>query len=294
MTFIIFGKEVLIKQFGCNQSEIPGYAIPPSVNIFVKVTQGCNARCLFCSNADTKPVYGRFNVSKLFAVIQEFQNSGIHINRLNITGGEPSLAPDTVHSILEECSVATNKHIHVHLNTNGLLQQSREMMKNPRWNSISMSLHHYDLNKLSELYGVKLPDTAFAFDGIDMDRVNVSCNLIKGYIDCAAEAHKMLDFTVESGVLRIGFVSLMKINDYCRSHYVDFEDIGLETVPHVYFTDSMDRGQDCKCSNYLYNKNLRILEIYTRNYMNPCYCESSLVYDGEHLRQGFQDDNIIC
>jgi hypothetical protein len=30
-----------------------------------------------------------------------------------------------------------------------------------------------------------------------------------------------------------------------------------------------------------------------RNYMNPNYCESSVVFDGQHLRQGFHDNNII-
>jgi hypothetical protein len=35
------------------------------------------------------------------------------------------------------------------------------------------------------------------------------------------------------------------------------------------------------------------LEIYMRNYCNFHYCESSLLYDGAYLRQGFHDDNII-
>ena len=85
----------------------------------------------------------------------------------------------------------------------------------------------------------------------------------------------------------------MKVNAFCQDHFVDLEDIHLDTLPHVYFTKSMDRGSDCKCSNYLYNKNLKILEIYMRNYANPRYCESSLVYDGEFLRQGFHQNNII-
>jgi len=294
MEFLIFGKKVLIKQFGCNQSDISGDEIPSSVNIFVKVTKSCNARCLFCSNANTKEINGKFNLPKLLEIIQEFKNQNIIINRINITGGEPSLLSDLVQLILDECSNTAYKDIHLHLNTNGLFGQSQELMKNPRWNSISVSLHHYDTVKLSELYGAPVPETAFAFEGIDTNKVNISCNLIKGYIDCAKEAHKILDFTLELGIPRIGFVSLMKINDYCRNHYVDFDDIHLSSIPHVYFTKSMNRGNDCKCSNFLYNKGLKILEIYTRNYMNPYYCESALIYDGEYLRQGFHEDNIIC
>ena len=183
--------------------------------------------------------------------------------------------------------------IHLHLNTNGLLPQSQELMKHPRWDSISMSLHHYDIDMLSELYGCKIPDDAFKFEGVNKQKLNVSCNLVKGYIDNPEEAHKMLDFALELGIPRIGFVALMKVNDYCKERFIDLEDIHIDTIPHVYFTKSMNRGKNCKCSNYLYNKDLKILEIYMRNYANPQYCESSLMFDGEYLRQGFHDNNII-
>ena len=41
------------------------------------------------------------------------------------------------------------------------------------------------------------------------------------------------------------------------------------------------------------NRNLRVLDIYMRHYANRAYCESSLLFDGKHLRQGFGNDNII-
>ena len=48
----IFNKSILIKKTSCNMMGIPGHPISPSVNLFVKVTKGCNAHCPFCSNAD--------------------------------------------------------------------------------------------------------------------------------------------------------------------------------------------------------------------------------------------------
>ena len=288
-----FGKEIQMKHFGCNCLDEPGQPVEPSVNLFVKVTKSCNARCLFCSNAGTSMPNVPFNVPKLLEIIRVFQAAEISVNRVNITGGEPSVVSALVEEILQKMDDSGFSDVHLHLNTNGLLPQSQMLMRHPRWNSISMSLHHYDLSKLSELYGCKIPDKSFDFEGIDMQRLNASCNLIKGYIDSPEEASKMLDFALELGLPRIGFVALMKVNDFCQEHFVDLEDIRLDTIPHVYFTKSMDRGSDCKCSNYLYNKNLKILEIYMRNYANPQYCESSLVYDGEYLRQGFHQNNII-
>lgn len=288
-----FGKEIQIKRFGCNCLDEPGQPIDPSVNLFVKVTKSCNARCLFCSNAETSMPSVPFNVSKLLEIIRELKASGIRVNRVNITGGEPSVASALVEEILQKMGDSDLSDLHLHLNTNGLLPQSQKLMRHPRWDSISMSLHHYDLSQLSELYGCAIQNRAFDFEGIDRQRLNASCNLIKGYIDSPEEASKMLDFALDLGLPRIGFVALMKVNAFCQDHFVDLEEIHLDTIPHVYFTKSMDRASDCKCSNYLYNKNLKILEIYMRNYANPQYCESSLVYDGEYLRQGFHENNII-
>ena len=289
----IFGHDILLKSRACNTIDIPGGPMDPMVNIFVKVTNGCNAHCLFCSNAGETHHGNSFNREKLIEIARELKRQDIRLNRISITGGEPSIVPDLVKGILEDFSTEEFQEIAFHLNTNGILSNSQELMRHPRWTTMSMSLHHYDLKKLSELYHTVLPQDTFDFTGIDMDKINVSCNLIRGYIDNATEAKKMLDFALELGVPCIGFVALMKVNEFCKDHYVDISDIKLDTIPHVYYTRSKDRGNDCKCSNYLYNHDLKILDIYMRNYMNPQYCESSMVYDGEFLRQGFGSDSII-
>jgi hypothetical protein len=149
------------------------------------------------------------------------------------------------------------------------------------------------MSVLSELYNCHIPSRAIDFEGIDISKINLSCNLIKGYIDSPEEAKKMLDKTIDIGIPRIGFVGLMPVNKYSKEHFIDLEEIRIDSIPHVYFTKSKNRGQNCKCSNYLYNRDGKILEIYMRNYMNPNYCESSVVFDGQHLRQGFHDNNII-
>lgn len=289
---LIFGKFIELKSTGCNHGNIPGGPIPASVNLFVKITNGCNAHCLFCSNAGHVPIT-HFNTGKLIEVIKEIVSNHIIVNRINITGGEPSVVPDIVNDLLDRLSSDNFNGIHVHLNTNGLLPASQQLMKHHRWDSISVSLHHYDKEKLEEIYQTKIADNILDFDGIDMNIVNVSCNLIKGYVDKIVEAHKMMDFCIDKGITRLGFVGLMPTNQYCLDRFVSLNELHLETIPHCYFTESKNRGKDCRCSNYLYNKDLKILEIYMRHYANPKYCESSLLYDGEYLRQGFHNNNII-
>ena len=293
MNHKIFNKKILIKSQGCSYGNISPQLIPPSVNIFVKITNDCNARCLFCSNEKYINKNLFFNHNKFWQIIDELKSKNIIVNRVNITGGEPSIVTELVEQILDKACESDYSYLHLHLNTNGLLTSSQKLMRHPRWNSVSVSLHHYDLEKLSHIYGTKIDKEALLFRNINLDKVNASCNLIKGYIDRASEVEKMLKFVVSLGVPRLGFVALMKINDYCKNHFVDFDEIDFENIPHLYFTESRNRGKDCKCSNYLFNHNGRILEVYMRNYANPHYCESSLLFDGLYLRQGFHDDNII-
>lgn len=290
----LFGKPIQLKRFGCYVGNSPGMPIPPSVNLFVKVTDRCNAHCAFCSNGSQHNYNTAFDTDKLFRCVDEILSNRIILNRLNITGGEPSMVPAVVEEIIRRLEENERyKHIHLHLNTNGVQAESRELMKNKRWDSISISLHHYDSKRLAEIYRLTDIPERLRFEDVDMDKVNLSCNLIRGYIDTPEEAHKMLDFALDLGVPRIGFVGLMPVNRYCKERFVDLEDIHIDAIPHVYFTKSRNRGCDCKCSNYLYNRDLQILEIYMRNYMNPGYCESSLLFDGRHLRQGFNSHNII-
>lgn len=293
MYVTIFDKHIQLKSMSCAHGHCQPQPIPKAVNLFVKVTNCCNARCAFCSNGSSHKDIEEFDQVKLWNIVDELRARDILVNRINITGGEPSMYPEIVNQILDTATSEQYHKIHLHLNTNGLLPASQAMMRHLRWNSISMSIHHYDLKKLTDIYGVPISKKAFAFENIDLDRVNASCNLMRGYIDSNTEVERMLKYAITLGLPRLGFVALMRVNDYCHDHYVDFDEIKFEAIPHLYFTESRNRGNDCKCSNYLYNHSGKILEVYMRNYANPNYCESSLMYDGQYLRQGFHDDNVI-
>ena len=98
----IFGHEISVKTTDCCHGDTPGSRVPPAVNLFVKVTDGCNARCLFCSNAGAPHTTGPFDTAKLFSVVDELQRNRIIINRFNITGGEPAVVAPLVEELLQE------------------------------------------------------------------------------------------------------------------------------------------------------------------------------------------------
>ena len=223
----IFNSNILVRRTNCNMAGLSGRPIAPSVNLFVKVTKGCNAHCPFCSNFGCHTPTSPFDIEKLIRIIYELKSQNIIVNRVNITGGEPSVVSPLVIRILEAVENERFDDVHLHLNTNGITEQAQLLMQHPRWDSISMSLHHYDMKRLAELYGCAIPAEPFRLEGIDKQKVNFSCNLIKGYIDNRDEVKRMLDFTLDAGIPRIGFVALMNVNDFCRNHFIDIEDIAF-------------------------------------------------------------------
>ena len=73
----IFNSDILIKKTSCNCADLPGHPIPPSVNLFVKVTKGCNAHCAFCSTAGCQSPTSLFDIEKMIRIIYEpnFRNT---------------------------------------------------------------------------------------------------------------------------------------------------------------------------------------------------------------------------
>lgn len=101
----LFDNRISIKSRGCNYGLQRPTWIPPAVNLFVKVTNGCNAHCAFCSNAGCGGINAEFDYDKLWRIIDELRANKILVNRVNITGGEPATVPDIVNCVLEQASV---------------------------------------------------------------------------------------------------------------------------------------------------------------------------------------------
>lgn len=268
------------------------HPVMPFVNLYVKVTNRCNAACPFCSNSGCLEAIS-FDLPKLHECISEILDKGLVLNRICITGGEPSLCPDLTTRIVDEISKRDDcSWTRLQLNTNGLTAQAQSLMRLPRWDSISVSFHHYNPKRLSELMGYDISEELLDFKGADRAKMNLSSNLIKGYIDSAAEVEKMVEFAISKGVLNVGFVGLMDVNQYCRNHYVDIKSIDFESIPYMSKVDERI-SLSCSCENYFYKRDSSVVSIYVRHTHDVFYCASSLLFDGHNLRQGFHSDNII-
>lgn len=161
--------------------------------------------------------------------------------------------------------------------------------------SFAVSAHSHVTACNSELFGVGKKDMRPLFNTKCKDKVHITCNLVKDHVDTADRVNAFVQEFMRRGFTDFGFVSLMKVNDFCREHFVDFKDLHLED--HENFFKSMSwekKGGVCGCGNYLtQDKNGNIAKLYARFFRDPNACDSTLVFDKTVLKKGFLGDVII-
>ena len=139
----LFGKEILVRQQSCTEDDGSAESVKPTVKLYAKVTNACNARCRFCSNG-TSTERIDFNVAKFLEIVRTIEASRFCLQRVCVTGGEPSCAEETVLDIVKGMDTEDLQDVPVFLSTNGISASARRLMRHPRFNCVTMSLHHYD------------------------------------------------------------------------------------------------------------------------------------------------------
>ena len=186
-----------------------------------------------------------------------------------------------------------DKNIFTVINTNGYKLNSLIPYLN-LIDSIALSRHHYDDKINNEIF--KIIDTPTTTDIINFPnktKLHLSCNLMKKYIGTSDEVVNYLEWASKSGCSDVGFVSLMKVNDYCEENFVDFKSLNFEDIDNVFITKNWNYKNLCRCRNYNYiSTNANIIDVYSRYYVNLQYNGSSLVFDCEYLICGFNGDII--
>jgi MoaA/NifB/PqqE/SkfB family radical SAM enzyme len=188
------------------------------------VSRRCNFKCGFCiendgllaSKKETDP-------SILFErVLSQYKEQGIYPH-VSITGGEPTLFPDRLRNILNACS---NQSIsRVSINTNG---ENVEAISDLDNYFINLSRHHYEPDKVMDVFGKKFKDT------IVKEKTVMQCVLMKDYIDSVEKMKKYMDYYADKGAIGYSFRGLTKLDatkqyskeiDFSKAHAINFYDI---------------------------------------------------------------------
>ena len=297
----LFNKEIPIRKYGCGKNNNERFYIKkPRVNLFIQITNKCNANCSFCeyhSNENKE-----FNIDKLNVILKEIINKDYHIGKINFTGGEPTLDLklfDTVISLVEKVIKENlNYKPEITLNTNGI--HLLDMLKYDTFlDSIGLSRHHYDNKRNQLIFGTTNIATmedikTFQIMTHNPKLIQLRCNLIPNEIDNYQQIVNYLNHAIDMDCCDCGFVTLMPLNDYCKKNQVDFEklieksnDI-MNVVSWKRYDDNNENIELCKCSNYIYQNNEgRFCKFYRRNFCHCDLIDGQFTYDGEFLRLGF-------
>lgn len=312
----LFGKQIEIRSTDCQLFDNPIVVLDePHVNLFIQLNNTCNANCLFCEYHGENRI-NNWNYSKLADIIKEIQSKA-KIGKLNFTGGEPTINMTHFDKVMQTCMDNTKDYYwEVTINTNGihLLELTNYMQY---IDYISLSRHHYDDEKNYEIFRSKQVPSSADIQKFILDyrkysksavtgknfgnpyQLNGRCNLIKGYIDSTEEIKNYLDWCGLVGMRWIGLVTLMPLNDYCKTHETCADSL-INNVPGFRQTQlwqrieskGLDSSVECRCANYMHNTHGKLILFYHRIFCNNNLKAGQLVYDGQDLRLGFGGEII--
>lgn len=294
----LFGEEIPAKNYLCStdcNNLISGNC---KFNLYIKLTDYCNAKCEYCSNQSSIPKEENLDLKKLELVIKELSEKNI-LNRISITGGEPLLFGDRLNLVLNKIFEILPDAF-VTMNTNGInFEKIYELDSLNKINGIHISRHHYDDNINNKIFGVKTvskEEIKQLFDKVKNKKlIRLNCLLIKGLIENIEQVQKYLELSSEIGVFRAGFVSLMPINEYGKDNYINFNDVFNDLSSRFFSTYHYYDSNICECCNGIYlADNNRLVEYYARmtKELNCDYMRQLVYTPNNELLLGFNKRKI--
>ena len=286
-TINLFGHDIIVRDTLCSTNKEELVKVEPSLRLYIKLTDACNADCLFCANRESRD-FGNLDFRKLEFVIRYLLDRGL-LHGISITGGEPMINPDKM-NVLLNLIYSIDPNMEVAISTNGYnLRSFLDMECVNKLESIHISRHHYDDEVNYSIFGSRdvasTEDIMALQEGLDDKRiVNINTLVMKDYIEGLAGIKRMLNYVGDVGVYKNGFVSLMKCNRFSKDHFINFNDIFSSLDDSFYLGHHFYNGEYCECVDgiYLTDKD-KIVEFYARM-VKDCSCPytTQLVYTSDN------------
>lgn len=286
-TINLFGHDIIVRDTLCSTNKDDLKKVDPSLRLYIKLTDACNADCLFCANKESRD-FGNLDFRKLEYVIRYLLDQGL-LHGISITGGEPMINPDKMNMLLN-LIYSIEPTMEVAISTNGYnLRSFLDMEHVNKLESIHISRHHYDDEVNYSVFGTRdvasTSDIIALQEGLDDKRIiNINTLVMRDYIDDLTSIKKMLNYVGDVGVYKNGFVSLMKCNQFSRDHFINFNDIFSSLDESFYLGHHFYNGEYCECVDgvYLTDKD-KMVEFYARM-VKDCECPytTQLVYTSDN------------
>lgn len=288
----LFGHEVPLKKVGCayngklDKTSMKG---DEYINLYVRITDKCNASCNFCEFRDNK-TSRTFDFYKFYYILHELSQK-VKINKISFTGGEPTLEWEMINQCLKHINRIDPK-IYTIVNSNGL---HLNRINFEYLNSFALSRHGFDQqNRDIFNCNVKSDFDLSQLEQCVKDKIHISCNLQKKYISTPLDMYEFISSYSKIGFHDFGFVTLMEVNDFCRENKVDFRTLNLEEMPNTRRVCTFNDQNACFCANYItFDDEGELNRWYARHYCDMNKADSTLVYDLDHLKIGFNGSTIF-
>ena len=219
--------------------------IPEQIDIMVN--SECNARCQMCIQEITWKIPTGVEEKFMQGVVshtRDFYELGGR--KVIITGGEPTLRPQRLISVLKELSKYPDLEL-IALYTNGsrLLKESdgqtfAQELKEAGLHCMNLSCHHYDSKKNNRIFGINVGNPQVIGRHLSDIRMplRLCATLQQGGLETTAEVVRYLDFAQQCGAQDAYLRELFRVynvdssNEPIKEHleYIDFNFVPLRPI----------------------------------------------------------------
>lgn len=299
----ILGKPITVKNYICSADGINYKEKPENIKLqlFVNMLTFCPANCRFCVAKNTKQDK-KIDIDK-FKSVMKLLKAEDRIRGIKITGGEPFYDIELLNEVISAIYDIFGYQMEVAISTNGTgLENLKKIKDLEHIETIHLSRHHYNDDVNREIFGniENIPDKELLKNIIGSvsykDIFVLNCILLKNYINSPEEAHKFMDFAIDIGAPKVGFMTCSPVNGYAKEQTCSYEAVIKEDDPALLFTRGFFDYDYCHCSDGVYSsEDSRIVEFYGKSTKmeDYAYCRG-LVYDADdHLKDGFGGEIIV-
>ena len=297
----IFGKRLEVKSQICSSDGIyyRQKKEPIRLQLSISPTAYCPAACPFCVAGQPKGPE-KLDLRKLETVLLRLKELDL-VRGVKITGGEPFADVTLLDEVVSLCFAVLGEELELAVSTNGYrLEEMHRLRQLPLLETIHISRHHYDDGRNRAFFGGgPVPDGARLREIVSTvsyrDLFVFNCMLLRDGINSPEEAHRFMDFALETGVPKVGFMTCMPCNDYAREQSIPYEAVIRREDPALLFTRHFYDHEACHCSDGVYlSPRGELEEFYGRSTAQYyAYCRGLSFEEDNRLHAGFGGEILL-